>query len=91
MAAKQPQKAYNQTSLPQNKSKKRGLFLRFSSENDERIKKAVVITSIFDGDFPLCFYYLDKKHYDMQPNSMFVQPNKTMISELERLLGNVKK
>lgn len=87
MAAKQPQKAYNQTSLQQNKSKKRGLFLRFSSENDERIKKAVVITSIFDGDFPLCFYYLDKKHYDMQPNSMFVQPNKTMISELERLLG----
>mgnify|MGYP000000701041 FL=1 len=87
MAAKQPQKAYNQTSLPQNKSKKRGLFLRFSSENDERIKKATVIASIFEGDMPLYYYYLDKKHYELQPRSMFVQPNKTMLGELGRLLG----
>lgn len=68
-------------------NKKRGLFLRFSSENDERIKKATVIASIFDGDMPLYYYYLDKKHYELQPRSMFVQPNKTMLGELGRLLG----
>lgn len=68
-------------------NKKRGLFLRFSSENDERIKKATVIASIFEGDMPLYYYYLDKKHYELQPRSMFVQPNKTMLGELGRLLG----
>lgn len=68
-------------------NKKRGLFLRFSSENDERIKKATVIASIFEGDMPLYYYYLDKKHYELQPRSMFVQPNKTMLGELRRLLG----
>lgn len=68
-------------------NKKRGLFLRFSSENDERIKKATVIASIFEGDMPLYYYYLDKKHYELQPRSMFVQPNKTMLGEFGRLLG----
>ena len=46
-----------------------------------------MIASIFDGDMPLYYYYLDKKHYELQPRSMFVQPNKTMLGELGRLLG----
>ncbi|UKI23857.1 MAG: hypothetical protein L6V88_05805 [Anaerotruncus sp.] len=53
--------------------------MRFSSENDERIKKATVIASIFEGDMPLYYYYLDKKHYELQPRSMFVQPNKNYV------------
>ena len=70
------------------KGRHRGLFLRFDSENDERIKKAKIITSIFDGDFPLFFYYKDKKHYDLQKSENFTAPNNTMLSELCRLLGN---
>lgn len=70
------------------KGRHRGLFLRFDSENDERIKKAKIITSIFDGDFPLFFYYKDKKHYDLQKREDFTAPNNTMLSELCRLLGN---
>lgn len=70
------------------KGKHKGLFLRFDSENDERIKKARIITSIFEGDFPLCFYYKDKKHYELQKRSDFTALNKTMLNELCRLLGS---
>ncbi len=87
-ARKQNFDANNQNSAHEhNHNKKRGLFLRFSSQSDERIKKASTIASIFEGDMPLYYYYLDKKHYELQPHTMFVQPNKTMICELQRLLG----
>lgn len=70
------------------KGKHKGLFLRFDSEDDERINKARIITSIFDGDFPVCFYYKDKRHYELQKRSDFTAPNKTMLNELCRLLGS---
>lgn len=69
------------------KSHKRGLFLRFENEIDPRIKKVLTITSIFDGDFPLIFYYKDKKHYDLRPKNEFVFLNETMVKELSRILG----
>ncbi len=70
------------------KSKHRGLYLRFPSKSDIRIEKVKVITSIFDGDLPLYFYYLDEKRYELQPRESFVLVNETMISELKKLLGN---
>ena len=51
------------------------------------MEKAKVIASIFEGDFPLYFYYKDKKHYELQSRECFTQPNDTMLSELARLLG----
>lgn len=78
----------NREPVSHKKGKHRGLFLRFDSEKDERIKKAKIITSIFEGDFPLCFYYKDKKHYDLQKRADFTAPNPTMLEELCRLLGN---
>ena len=78
----------NREPVSHKKGKHRGLFLRFDSEKDERIKKAKIITSIFEGDFPLCFYYKDKKHYDFQKRADFTAPNPTMLEELCRLLGN---
>lgn len=71
----------------QNKNKHPGLFLRFSSRKDARIEKARIITSIFDGSFPLYFYYMDEKHYELQKPSQFVLPNDTMLAELKRILG----
>jgi DNA polymerase-3 subunit alpha len=67
--------------------KKKGLFLKFDSKDDERIKKALVVTSIFDGTFPLYFYYTDSKKYVLQPKNMFVEVNPTMVKELKRILG----
>lgn len=70
-----------------NSNKKRGLFLRFNSKNDENIKKAKIIASIFDGSYPLYFYYLDEKKYEFQGRENLVEVNPTMLSELSRILG----
>ena len=70
------------------KSKKRGLYLRFNCASDKNINKAKIITSIFEGDLPLYFYYLDEKRYEKMKSEDFVSVNKTMLDELKRLLGN---
>ena len=69
-------------------SKRAGLYLKFKSADDERIKKAEIITSIFEGHLPLYFYFEDEKKYVKQPSSAFVDVNDTMLSELKRLLGD---
>lgn len=70
------------------KSRRQGLFLRFKSRDDKNIKKAKIINSIFDGSFPVYFYYLDEKKYELQPRADFVDVNETMLLELSRILGN---
>ena len=70
------------------KSKKCGLYLRFNCASDKNINKAKIITSIFEGDLPLYFYYLDEKRYEKMKSEDFVSVNKTMLDELKRLLGN---
>ena len=69
-------------------NKKRGLFLRFNSKDDNNIKKAKNIVSIFEGTYPLYFYYLDEKKYELQNRELFVEVNKTMLLELKRILGS---
>lgn len=70
------------------KTKRSGLFLKFDNKDDSRIKKAKVITSIFEGSLPLYFYYEDSKKYHLQPRSDFVDVNETMLGELKRILGD---
>ncbi len=71
--------------VAEKKSSHSGLYLKFSSDGDPRLKRAGVITSIFDGELPLYFYYEDEKKYKRQARGVSV--NDTMISELKRLLG----
>lgn len=71
----------------QKKNKKSGLFLRFASRSDEKIEKAKTVTAIFDGQYPLYFYYADEKKYELQNRSLFVDVNETMLQELSRILG----
>ena len=73
---------------PQKKRARRGLYLKFESNTDPRLEKAKTITSIFEGDTPLYFYYEDEKKYHLMPRNTFVEPNDTMLSELRRLLGD---
>ena len=94
-APKQGDKAFNSTKSEEcktqpgsNKNKKRGLFLRFDSKYDHNIEKAKNVVSIFDGSYPLYFYYLDEKKYELQNRQLFVDVNKTMLLELKRILGN---
>lgn len=69
------------------KRKRTGLFLRFNSKDDVNIEKAGIITSIFDGGYPLYYYYMDEKRYELQPRTSFVNVNDTMLRELKRILG----
>ncbi len=68
--------------------KKKGLFLRFDSEDDERIKKASEYLDIFDGNFPVYFYYNDTKKYFLLPREKFISENEPLIRELKKLLGD---
>lgn len=84
-----PRAITENTSPTNQKHKRKGMFLKFSSADDnEVIKKAKIITSIFDGDLPLYFYYEDTKSYELQARECFVDANETMLSELKRILGN---
>ena len=68
-------------------SKRVGLYLKFTSKNDERIGKAKTVTSIFEGQLPLYFYFEDEGKYIRQPSDDWVDVNATMLSELKRILG----
>ncbi|MGN0522844.1 MAG: DNA polymerase III subunit alpha [Eubacterium sp.] len=84
-----PRATTKNTSSTNQKHKRKGLFLKFSSaDDDEVIKKAKIITSIFDGDLPLYYYYEDTKSYELQSRECFVDVNETMLSELKRILGD---
>ena len=72
----------------QKKSKREGVFLRLDSANDERLDKVNNILEIFDGAFPVYFYYNDTKQYVKLPQSKFVDYNEPMIRELRRILGD---
>jgi DNA polymerase-3 subunit alpha len=75
-------------STQQKKHKRVGLFLRFKSKDDDNIRLAKRVTTIFDGTIPLYFYYIDSGKYELQPKSDFVEVNKTQLNELKRILGD---
>lgn len=72
------------------KKRKRGLFLRFSSEKSPKFKKAVNLIEIFEGMTPVYYYFSDTEEY--RYSKLLTQINEPLIEELERLLGseNVK-
>lgn len=70
------------------KHRRAGLFLRFKSRNDENIKLAKRVTTIFDGNIPLYFYYIDSGKYELMPREEAVEVNETELKELRRILGD---
>jgi len=70
------------------KKRKTALFLRFADKNDDRIRLAKRVTSIFDGTIPLYFYYIESGKYELQPRTDFVEVNETELRELKRILGD---
>ena len=75
-------------STQQQKGKvKKGLFLRFSSENCPEQYQAEKLLSIFDGRTPLYYYFTDKKEYRNLPADRFVDINEPLLDELKKVLG----
>lgn len=67
---------------------KKGIFLRFDNENDERIKKVEQYLAIFDGNCPVYYYFNDTKKYVLLPREQFISQNEPLIRELKHLLGD---
>lgn len=85
-----PTEAGAQSEKISNNSRKRkkALYLRFESKNDEKIILTKRVTSIFDGTIPLYYYYIDTKEYELQPRECFVEVNSTELNELKRIIGD---
>ncbi|MGN1123394.1 MAG: OB-fold nucleic acid binding domain-containing protein, partial [Eubacterium sp.] len=80
-------KAVNLDKNEPKKKKRTGLFLRFDSADDDKIRLAKRVTAIFEGNVPLYFYYADTGKYELQPRADFVEVNNTELAELRRILG----
>ncbi|MBE6589918.1 MAG: DNA polymerase III subunit alpha [Ruminococcaceae bacterium] len=63
----------------------RRLFLRVPDRTGEAFLKAENLASIFEGDFPMFFYYADEKKYESRPMGIFLSDY--VIGEFKALLG----
>ena len=61
------------------------LFLRVPSMRGEAFEKAQNLIGIFDGAFPVYFYYADEKRYETKPVGMDLSDY--VLGELVHLLG----
>ena len=58
-------------------------------ERKSKIKDYVdKLLAVFDGGFPVSYYYSDEKEYEHLPRSRGVMLNDVMIDELKRVLGD---
>jgi len=72
---------------PKKKSSRRGLYLKFPTQNSELVTKAEKFLFVFEGDFPVYYYFTDTGKYLQTPCSYWVMPNPVLTRELRRLLG----
>ncbi len=61
------------------------LFLRVPSQTDTAYFKALNLCELFEGAFPVFFYYADEKRYESQP--MGVDLSDYVLGQLNELLG----
>ena len=81
------QAIYSQDAQSKKKTRAPGLYLRVPNDHCVEYKRAIQITEIFDGSFPLFIYFTDSHKLWRTPASMFVDPNPVMINELKKRLS----
>ena len=75
-----------QTQTKTDSKKKKGLFIRLASREDERRIRVERFLNIFEGTIPVYYYYSDEKKYS-EP-VMKTEANEPLLKELRRILGN---
>lgn len=68
-------------------SGRRGLYLKFSNEKSELVELAERFLFVFEGGFPVYYYYTDTGKYLQTPRRYWISPNDILIRELKKLLG----
>lgn len=66
---------------------KRGLYLKFPTRSCEQVRKASNVLFVFEGNFPVYFYFVDTGKYVRAPQNYWISPNDVMLGELRRILG----
>lgn len=70
------------------KSKRKGLFIKLENSEDSRLPRVENLLSIFDGSFPVYYYFENTRKYQLQDKTRFVSVNDTMVNELKNILGD---
>ena len=70
------------------RSKRNGLFLKFSSRGDERVRSASEILAGYRGDFPVYFFFADEKKYEKLKKELGFSYNEDAVAKLRGLLGD---
>ena len=84
---KSPHEAPLESENTAKKNPKR-LYLRMSSRKSKIKDYVDKLLAVFDGGFPVSYYYSDEKEYEHLPRSRGVMLNDVMIDELKRVLGD---
>ena len=84
---KDPQTETSEKKQDTTKNPKR-LFLRMRSKNDRVYDYVNKLLAVFDGEFPVSYYYTDTKEYEHLPKQKYVMLNDVMLGELRRVLGD---
>ena len=71
--------------VKENKSKAKGLFVRFDNAGSPQVKVCRNLISIFDGTTDVFFYYCDTKKYE---KVFLADVNDALLKELRKILGN---
>lgn len=66
-------------------AKPRRLFLRVSSRQGRDYWKALNLVELFDGDFPVFFFFADEKQYETEPHGFAL--SSYLLTQLTDLLG----
>lgn len=66
---------------------RKGLFLRLPSQQSPVFSKVINLISIFEGETPVYFRFVDTGKMLLAPRSLFTQVCPVLLSELERLVG----
>ncbi|MGN0524848.1 OB-fold nucleic acid binding domain-containing protein, partial [Eubacterium sp.] len=70
------------------RSKRNGLFLKFSSRGDERVRSASEILAGYRGDFPVYYFFADEKKYERLKKELGFSYNEDAVAKLRGLLGD---
>ncbi len=67
--------------------RRKGLYLKAPSRGSEAFEKASNLLSIFEGPTPVYVFFEDTGKLTLAPQSMWVEYNQPLLTELKRVLG----
>ena len=86
--ARQTGESNNKNSKLSN-SQKKGLYIKVKDKDSEEYKRARLLLSIFDGNFPVYFFFDNERKLMLAPRNCWVDINNVLVNELRNKLGEM--